>query len=477
MPETGTAERIFRMEDQRRFAALSGDANPLHLDPLAARRSLAGGVAVHGIHTLLWALEAAIAGDGPFGLEALDARFRRPLGLEVPARVRWTRRGEALELEVAVGDGPVLTVTAHTGPVRQTPRPAGPPPAEPCRELDRAALAAEPGGTLPLGLDPGLSAVCFPGLARTLEPAQLALLLGVSRLVGMRCPGLHSLLSRLDLARPEAGGGAASFGLELFDERFSLAILAVRAPGLSGRVHAFLRPAPVGQLDFARARELTVPGEFAGLRALVVGGSRGLGEATVKLLAAGGADVRGTYRSGSGEAAALEEEIVRGGGRVAFSQLDVLDPRPGLDGLLADGWAPTDLAYYATPRIFVGRGDRFDPALFARFVGVYVGGLAALLEGLAPDRLPSRVLYPSSVAVADPPPDMGEYAAAKAAGEVMCAHLGKALPGVRFLCPRFPRLDTDQTASLYPVENRDPAPAVLEALRALLRGTSPAIRA
>ena len=43
---------------QASFAAVSGDSNPIHLDPLAARRSLAGGAVVHGIHALLWALDS-----------------------------------------------------------------------------------------------------------------------------------------------------------------------------------------------------------------------------------------------------------------------------------------------------------------------------------------------------------------------------------------------------------------------------------
>ena len=50
--------RVYKMEDQRRFTELSGDFNPIHLDPLRARRSLFGDVVVHGIHSVLHALDA-----------------------------------------------------------------------------------------------------------------------------------------------------------------------------------------------------------------------------------------------------------------------------------------------------------------------------------------------------------------------------------------------------------------------------------
>ena len=38
--------RSFSIEDQRAFAKLSGDSNPLHIDPVAARRLMFGQVAV-----------------------------------------------------------------------------------------------------------------------------------------------------------------------------------------------------------------------------------------------------------------------------------------------------------------------------------------------------------------------------------------------------------------------------------------------
>ncbi len=49
--------RRFGLNDQRAFADLSGDHNPMHLDVQGARRLLLGSVAVHGIHLVLWALE------------------------------------------------------------------------------------------------------------------------------------------------------------------------------------------------------------------------------------------------------------------------------------------------------------------------------------------------------------------------------------------------------------------------------------
>src|SRR5712692_8470709 len=82
---TGSAlsSRRFILEDQLEFAEISGDWNPMHVDPIAARRTIYGGVVVHGIHSLLWALEciAQIAGE-KHGLSHLKTEFKRPMHLD-----------------------------------------------------------------------------------------------------------------------------------------------------------------------------------------------------------------------------------------------------------------------------------------------------------------------------------------------------------------------------------------------------------
>jgi len=46
-----SATRVFSMDDVQTFAALSGDANPIHLDPEFARQSIFGRPIVHGLFT------------------------------------------------------------------------------------------------------------------------------------------------------------------------------------------------------------------------------------------------------------------------------------------------------------------------------------------------------------------------------------------------------------------------------------------
>ena len=76
-----------------------------------------------------------------------------------------------------------------------------------------------------------------------------------------------------------------------------------------------------------------------------------------------------------------------------------------------------------------------------------------------------HVFYPSTVYIDELPTNMGEYAAAKMAGEMLCMFLQKKHREMRIYQPRLPKMATDQTASIRPVSTRDPVPVMLEALR------------
>ena len=196
----------------------------------------------------------------------------------------------------------------------------------------------------------------------------------------------------------------------------------------------------------------------------MVGGSRGLGEIVVKLLCAGGAHVKFTYHRGQEDAARLCDEIVSSGGSADYLQLDVLQSDWCSVMTELGKWRPTHLYFFATPFISASATGVFNSDLFNKFCAYYVHGFANLIAQLAPLGL-KHVLYPSSVFIDEVPSKMCEYAAAKAAGEMLCAFLRKTHKAMIIQCPRLPRLATDQTVSLLKVNNADPVPVILSTLR------------
>ena len=78
--ESRFASLCFTSDDQDLFARLSGDYNPLHVDPVAARRLPFGGLVVHGIHALLRGLNVWLGGmTEPIRLRTLTVTFRSPI--------------------------------------------------------------------------------------------------------------------------------------------------------------------------------------------------------------------------------------------------------------------------------------------------------------------------------------------------------------------------------------------------------------
>jgi NADP-dependent 3-hydroxy acid dehydrogenase YdfG len=307
---------------------------------------------------------------------------------------------------------------------------------------------------------------------------QLAALLATTRLVGMECPGLHSIYAGLDLtfSAQRCGAPELSYRAAQSHRRLALISIDVEAPGMKGRVKTFFRPAPAAQAPFADLRGEVEAGEFSGQQALVVGGSRGLGEVAAKLLAAGGAQVLLTYHRGESDANRLVEEMRAAGAAADCLPFDVRAPAPAPELLrrVADRRRPLFLYYFATPFIFGAVRGRFSAERFAAFSEYYVSGFLRTVEAVAeaPAAL-EKIFYPSSAAIEELPLEMGEYAAAKTAGELLCDFLQKKNPGLAIHKPRLPRLATDQTVSLIPVSSQDPVPVLLAHLRLLRQMPGP----
>ena len=60
---------------------------------------------------------------------------------------------------------------------------------------------------------------------------------------------------------------------------------------------------------------------------------------------------------------------------------------------------------------------------------------------------------------------MGEYTSSKIAGEMLCQVLEKNNKGLKIYKPRLPRMSTDQTVGVLPVNNDDPVSVMLYQLK------------
>lgn len=105
--------------EQAALYRLSGDRNPLHIDPAAARKAGFDDVFLHGLCTLGFAARAVINGVGqgdPDTLQSISCRFAKPVMLGAPLRTEVWRHGEQVRFRTS--QGPVVALSSGTATLR-----------------------------------------------------------------------------------------------------------------------------------------------------------------------------------------------------------------------------------------------------------------------------------------------------------------------------------------------------------------------
>ena len=450
MTNEALASRSFDINDQIAFARLSSDWNPMHLDQAFARRTQVGAPVVHGIHNLAWAADAVLR-RFPLEVANIRARFLQPLYLDELAQVRLRDRTDRqIELEVVAADTVVALIKLSSQPGKPVAASAQPAPTAPTRFSEPANLRLEQlagqAGAVAIGDTDVRSA--FPALTAAIGPSAARALLATSQIVGMACPGLHSLFAGLDVnfVSDTEREGALTYAVSKLDSRFRSLQIDVSGSGIAGRLEAFARPAPPSQPGMADISPRVEGRPFAGQKSLIVGGSRGLGEVTAKIVAAGGGCPVITYQESQHEAELVSADILRAGGQCEILQYDALAPASGQLQKLGR----VDCAYYfATPKIFQRKSALYEPEKLRTFLSFYADGFYDLCTALTRDgaaRL--AVFYPSTVAIDEGVSATAEYAMAKIAGEILARYLNEFMPGIHVLSRRLPRILTDQTATV-----------------------------
>ena len=458
--------RIFNIEDQISFAKLSGDWNPIHLDEVCSRREITGGVTVHGIHLVLWALDCWLSNQAKgILIEAVDIRFFKSvlLGQEISITIDKKKQSKTV-LVLSVDEIAVCEIKFEHQinlennfqkflPVSKNNKPKN--------ITEEKILGC--GGKFGLSLDIKILEILFNNLVTHLSHTQISVFLASTKLVGMECPGHQSLFSELHLEQDNNSRKLDfSYNVKKYDPRFKLIEMGVLGPSIKGVVKAFIRPKPKIQPKSEKIKNLVESGRYSDQRALVIGGSRGIGEVISRILGIGGADVFLTYMNGEKDALIVTEDINSNGGKASCLQLDVT--KLNYEAIKSiKKWRPTHIYYMATPFISIGQAGKFRQKTFFNFCNYYVTGFLEAFFTFKNESL-RAVFYPSSVYLEEQKGEMSEYISAKYIGERTCLSLKKTHQSIEFFTPRLPKLTTDQTNSFMPFDEIEPLPVMIETL-------------
>lgn len=511
-----------RTSDVDQFTVASHDCNPLHNDPLYARKSAYGGRIAHGVLSGMAALlrSGVLQQSGALcdrNVQSVRMAFEAPLFPE--QEYVWEASTQGRSASVVLWDGPrsLLRATVQFGEEEPGALDSA---AAPERDAERSPdpeLLSEPPlergprtSAVVLGVDDlregqtitgayGIDGDAWNALATRwgiaggggLPTSVATVLLACTYIIGMETPGERALFQRLEVewtGEPLRGALAYEAVVESIRAATGHVHLNVRFDDVStgrrvatAQLSALFMPSTPPTSVAATEALLPRTEALAGQHAVVVGGSRGLGAALTLALALQGADVTATYAQSGDAAQALAADLERTSSRCDVVQLDATDGEGAQrlrDRLHVEGRGVDVLVLNASPAVLP---MALSP-VFTERLGAYVHLSYAMtstpLLALLPlvEQARGIVVAISSAFVEDPPPEWPHYVSAKAAIEGLMRAVASSAPGVRVVVTRPPRLQTDLTR--VPLGHRYAEPPALVAtrlVRSLIGGSEPGV--
>lgn len=456
----------FTKQDLARFSAASRDRNPLHISEEYARSTPYAEPVVFGLLGVLAGL-GQLSDRHHSHLQHISIEFRNPLSLNVPYRLDIIESStDSARIKLYDTTRLMLTATFAFLP--------GQGHAE-SRRFAKAWCATEPADRKKDTLIPG-TRVTGTYAPETEEYAlvverwglvgkgataqQIAAMMWSSYVVGMHLPGKRAIFWRLTLDFHDAElqlekPFTYEAAVEEFDERYDLlrstgTLSAGSQPFATAHMWSFVRQ-DSPQSSLRRIIDLLPESErLKGQRALVIGGSRGLGAAIAQALALQGCSVLLNYQHSTAKAEFIRASLGDRSTRLELVQGNAADIAWCLslrESILKRYGGLDLLVCNASPPI---RPLAFEPEKLAQFQdfltqsqGLVSAPMSAFLGMLADQRGWNIVL--SSSFVSELPAGFAHYVTAKCALEGLVTWASAQYPTVRHRIVRPPKLLTDQT--------------------------------
>lgn len=436
------AIRKFCLSDQMDFGKFSGDLNPIHIDPIAARRTLHGVCIVHGMHAVLWALEQLTIKHAD-RLLSVKVRFSNPLLLDCETKCRLDVGSQKISLT----QNNVVCVSIVLAFGDATPNLIKKRPIVSRLEANDVCFQSFSVGDqcdFKFYQAKDYKNVPFPNLSRIYGDIFVAESAALSQLVGMECPGKHSLFASVFLSLCDKNK-CSRYKVVKMDERLDLIHLEVAAHSFNALLECFFRPKPVASIDYLVCQNMVGIDEFENVNALIIGGSRGLGECVAKLISAGGGRSFITYYHGDTDAIAVKQEINVSDGFCECLYLNIGDLEH--ININFEELAINQVYYFASPKIsFEKQADyQIKKEEYLKF---YCESFRMLAEKIVSTLDDLSFFYPSTVFIDEKKKGFEGYIQAKLAGEEICQELANSNPSIQMITARLPVLQTDQNQSI-----------------------------
>jgi hypothetical protein len=452
--------KTFDLEDQNWFAELSGDYNPIHINENDSRKLHSGGILVHGIHTVIWALDSFFRENERNGLSSVKTKFFKPIYLGQKLSII----SESIDIKknvIKVYDKELLvSIIVESSDVKFGDNIDD---SKYKFNIPKEFKYSDKHNVLPISLSEEMISSKYPFISQGVGLEIVSNLVGLSRLVGMECPGLNSLFAGFNITFNNTDVTETNkiiWSVSKFGGNHAPIDITVRSSIMKGFVQAFIRPTPIIQLPFLEVLKFTKNIiNLSNTYSIVIGGSRGLGEVTSKIITSYGGNVIITYNKGKSEAIKICDDINSNSPNILAVPLylDMENPKHLFDYVSTNGIKLDAIYYFATPKIKGFNSVELDEDLlnlYNLFYTVYFSRLLKLFNNDSDNKI--KVFYPSTIFIDQQNDNLMEYILSKKNAEIYIGYQKRKLKNIDILVSRLGRLNTDQNNSVFSVETEDP---------------------
>ena len=449
---------VFYNED---FVNLSGDNNPMHTNSTISRRLLFGKPVIHGVYSVFLLLDSFFSFQlDDNRIKYLKVKFLQPIFDGDLCEMTVLEINDGYEINGYVNAENKIYLFIKLDSVEKSNHTNY---LNSCPELQLPAVIntdniVGKNFKLDLYLDVEKFNKIFSCLTNKINYNLFSILLASTRTVGVYCPGANSLYSELLISENNLEVADFNLTVSKFYKSINLIKMQFDSLNFKGQISSFFRKPPQKQIDFKEIKQIIDKDAFVGEKVLVVGGSRGLGETTAKILAAGGASVVITYALGVNDAQTIVTEISGSGGDCEMLKLDINELNSVNRESLRDF---KSIFYFATPFISTSNNEEININLYNKFNDFYIEGFKNLFNVVREFEV-EKIFYPSTIFIQEMPLNLREYTMSKFYGEMVCKNLNKLYSIPQIFYPRLPKMSTDQTAGIYGDSGNDPFPILLK---------------
>lgn len=301
----------------------------------------------------------------------------------------------------------------------------------------------------------------YPALLSLIGKERIISIINLSYFVGMIYPGKNSLLSSTQIQINNLDKNKIMFNLNKFDERINLSNILATAPGINATINTFGKNKEITQPNLKNIK-FNYKNKIANhslQNALIIGGSRGLGELTAKILSLGKANLTLTYKKNFLKAKSIKKELHKKKANCKIKKIDVLNDVElkkikNLKNI-------NSIYYFPTPNIINLKKKTFDKNLLNNFSNYFYKIPKKLITMLEKRKKKTIFFYPSSVYLNNKKEhnNLREYLYAKIKGETIAKNNFRY---VKFFSVRLPPILTDQNNHFIPIKTSN---GILEVIK------------